>query len=312
MPVALTRPVRFATGGDTQADDKRFGTTNRMVVAKDVDFVVIGGDLAYSNGDPRLVRREEEWFETVSNTLVTGDGRLIPLIAATGNHEVFSSRDTTEAFRRMIDSTGVELGRATYYRALHAHVRDPQYGAIDVGDYLSLFLLNTDHSSPVAGAQSRWLAQALSQRAGVPFLFPIYHVPAYPSVRAYSGTTSARIRQHWVPLFEQAGVRLAFENHDHAYKRSVPLREGRRDSTGVIYMGDGAWGAGPRMIGRDNQEKAEWYLERYQSVNHAIVVTLTPGRSRLEVFTSEGALLDSLTVPARRSGAAPVVGSAGR
>ncbi len=301
MPAALTRPVRFATGGDTQADDKRFGTTNRMVAAKDVDFVLIGGDLAYSNGDPRLVKREEEWFETVTQSLVTPSGRLIPLIAAIGNHEVFSARDTAAAFKRMVDSTGVELGRATYYRALHAHVRDPQYGAIDVGDYLTVLLLNSDHSSPVIGAQTEWLRRSLEQRPGVPFVFPIYHVPAYPSVRAFSGTTSARIRQHWAPLFETHGVRLAFENHDHAYKRSVPLRNGQRDTDGVIYLGDGAWGAGPRVIGRDNDAKPEWYLERYESKNHAILVTLTGPSAHLDVFTSEGVLLDSLTVPNRRA-----------
>jgi acid phosphatase type 7 len=306
MPATLTRPIRFATGGDTQSDDKRFGTTNRMVAAKDVDFVLIGGDLSYSNGDPRLVKREQEWFETITNSLVTPSGRLIPLIAAIGNHEVFSTRDTAATFKKMVDSTGVELGRATYYRALHAHVRDPQYGAIDVGDYLSLFLLNSDHSSPVIGAQTEWLRKSLAQRANVPFAFPVYHVPAYPSVRAFTGTTSARIRQHWVPLFENTGIRLAFENHDHAYKRSVPLRNGQRDSSGVIFMGDGAWGAGPRVIGRDSQNTPEWYLERYESMNHAIFVTLTAGSSRVEVYTSEGTLLDSLTVGGRRMASPPM------
>src|SRR5688500_5621220 len=107
MPRRLTRPVRFATGGDTQAEDASFGATNRMVARHDVDFVLLGGDLAYSNGDPRLVAREEMWFETASRTLVTRNRRLIPVVAAIGNHEVFSNRDTSAATRRMIDSTGV-------------------------------------------------------------------------------------------------------------------------------------------------------------------------------------------------------------
>ena len=299
MPAQLTRPISFATGGDTQADDARFGATNRAVARRNVDFVIFGGDLAYSNGDPRLVAREEEWFETVSNTLVTPDGRLIPVIAAIGNHEVFSARDSTAATARMVSETGVKLGDPTFYRALHAHGRDPQYGTIDVGDYLSIVLLNTGHTAAIAGAQTAWLKKTLAERGAVPHLYPIYHVPGYPSVRSFDGANSAQVRQHWAPLFDDAGVRLAFENHDHAYKRTLPIRGGQRDSAGVVYIGDGAWGAGPRPIGRDQKGQPAWYLDKTASVNHGILVTLERTGARLEVIDSTGAMLDSLRVPTR-------------
>jgi hypothetical protein len=302
MPTGLSRPVVFAAGGDTQADDARFGVTNRAVAARDVDFVLIGGDLAYSNGDPRLVRREEEWFETVSSTLRTRDGRLIPLVAAIGNHEVFSNRDTAEANRRMMAQTGVKLGEATYYSVLHAHAasnptRDaPNYRALDIGNYLSIVMLDTDHTAPVAGAQSTWLRETLAARAQVPWVFPIYHVPAYPSVRSYGERTSARVREHWAPLFDTANVRVAFENHDHAYKRTHPLRGGQADSTGVIYLGDGAWGAGARTLGRDQEGETPWYLARAESVNHAILVTLDARVAFFEVIESNGTTIDRITV----------------
>jgi hypothetical protein len=308
MPAVLSRPVVFAAGGDTQADDARFGTTNRAVVARDVDFVLIGGDLAYSNGDPRLVRREEQWFETASTSLRTRDGRLVPLMAAIGNHEVFSNRDTSEANVRMIAETGVTLGAATYYSVLHAHAaghpaRDaPNYRALDVGDYLSIVMLDTDHTAPVAGAQSTWLRDALAARAQVPWVFPIYHVPGYPSVRSYGERTSARVREHWAPLFDAANVRVAFENHDHAYKRTHPLRGGQVDSSGVIYLGDGAWGAGARAIGQYQQDETPWYLARAESVNHAIIVTLDAHAAVFEVIESTGTTIDRITVarPGRR------------
>src|SRR5688572_11769537 len=299
LPRRLTRPVRFATGGDTQADDARFGATNRMVARHDVDFVLLGGDLAYSNGDPRLVGREETWYETVSRSLVTRDRRLIPVVAAIGNHEVFSNRDTSAATRRMIDSTGVRLGDATYYRVLHAHARDRQYRVFDVGDYLSLILLNTGHTADVAGAQTEWLRETLAARANVPHVFPVYHVPGYPSVRAFDGPTSVQVREHWVPLFERSGVRAAFENHDHAYKRTPAIRAGRRDSTGVVYVGDGAWGAGVRPIGLEHGGEPAWYLERSASVNHGILVTLDGATARVEVRDTTNALVDRVRLRAR-------------
>lgn len=310
MPARLTRPVRFATGGDTQADDARFGATNRLVAQQNVDFVLLGGDLAYSNGDPRLVKREEEWFETVSKTLVTPEGRIIPVIAAIGNHEVFSERDTSAATAKMVTETGVKLGDATYYRVLHAHARAPQYESIDVGDYLSLVLLNTGHTATISGEQTAWLRRTLASRTAVPHLFPIYHVPGYPSVRAYDAGNSTQVREHWAPLFDSTGVRIAFENHDHAYKRTYPIRRGRVDSTGVVYIGDGAWGAGPRPIGRDHKGAAEWYLEKTASVNHGIIVTLDGASARLEVMDTTGALVDSLRVtrrlPAKLAASQPV------
>lgn len=301
MPATLTRAIRFATGGDTQAGDATFGATNRMVAAQDVDFVLLGGDLAYSNGDPRLVKREEEWFETVTKTLVTKDGRLIPVIAAIGNHEVFSARDTAAAFQQMIQQTGVKFGEATYYQRLHAHARDRQYGIVDVGNYLSLVLLNTAHTAAIGGEQTEWLRGELAKRTSVPHIFPVYHVPGYPSVRSFDASNSAQVREHWAPLFEDAGVRVAFENHDHAYKRTPPVRAGQRDTSGVVYIGDGAWGAGPRPIARDHKQPV-WYLEKTSSVNHAIIVTVVQGNARLEVRDSTGAMVDSLRVLRRASG----------
>jgi acid phosphatase type 7 len=298
MPARLTRPVRFAAGGDTQAGLAQFGPMNRIAAGQDVDFVLLGGDLAYSNGDPRQVAREETWYETVTQTLVTRDGRLIPVIAAIGNHEVFSSRDTTESTARTMRETGVRLGDSRYYTALHAHARDRQYGVIDVGDYLSLVLLNTGHTSPVQGAQTEWLQGALAARTAVPFLFPVYHVPGYPSVRSFAGSTSVLVREHWAPLFEQFGVRVAFENHDHAYKRTYPIRAGRRDSTGVVYIGDGAWGVTPRPIGREHTEPA-WYLETAKSVNHGIFVTLSERSARFEMIDTAGVRFDTYGAPAR-------------
>lgn len=298
MPARLTRPIRFAAGGDTQAGETTFGPMNRIAASRDVDFVLLGGDLAYSNGDPRLVAREEAWYETVTRTLVTRDGRLIPVIAAIGNHEVFSSRDTSEATARMMRETGVRLGDSPYYTALHAHARRRQYSVIDVGDYLSLVLLNTGHTAPVEGAQTAWLQDALRQRPTVRYVFPIYHVPGYPSVRVFEGSTSMLVREHWAPLFERFGVRVAFENHDHAYKRTYPIKGGRRDSTGVVYIGDGAWGAVPRPIGRDRTEPA-WYLETAKSTNHAIFVTLDARAARFEMVDTMGVRFDTHRAPVR-------------
>jgi hypothetical protein len=228
------------------------------------------------------------------------------VIAAIGNHEVFSSRDTTAATAQMIRETGVKLGESPYYSALHAHARDRRYHVMDVGNYLSLVLLNTGHTAAISGAQAAWLGSELAKRAAVPHVFPIYHVPGYPSVRAFEASNSTEIRTHWAPLFEQSGIRVAFENHDHAYKRTFPMKAGQRDSTGVIYVGDGAWGAAPRPIGREHKEPVS-YLEKSRSANHGIFVTLDRRAARFEVVDTTGVVFDTLVTPVRKSASASVL-----
>jgi 3-phytase len=299
LPAGGERPIRFATGGDTQYAEESFGRMNRAVAAYDLDFVLFGGDLSYANGDPRRVERKEIWFETITRTLVADGNRLIPVIAAIGNHEVWEQRRLSEGedAKAFMAQWGVTERQATFYEHLFAFPRGKTYGVLDVGKYLSLVLLDSDHMAEVEGKQTAWLSSVLATRRDVPHVFPVYHVPAYPSVRSFEGSTSRQIREHWVPLFERYGVRVAFENHDHVYKRTLPLRRGEFDPTGIIYMGDGAWGVSTREIGRDQGGEPAWYLERSASTNHAIIVTLDGPHQHFLVIDHLGEIVDEY--PAR-------------
>ncbi|MCC5790859.1 MAG: hypothetical protein JJT75_14615 [Opitutales bacterium] len=36
---------------------------------------------------------------------------------------------------------------------------------------------------------------------------------------------SILVREHWIPLFDaQTNIQVAFENHEHTYKRTPPIR----------------------------------------------------------------------------------------
>jgi hypothetical protein len=105
------------------------------------------------------------------------------------------------------------------------------------------------------------------------------------------GQTHSRIREHWVPLFEKYGVKMAFENHDHVYKRTYPIRNNAVSSDGVVYIGDGAWGVGTREVGRDHKGQ-EWYLKRAVSDRHAVIVTIHGTLQHLLVVNEEGIIID--------------------
>ena len=62
----------------------------------------------------------------------------------------------------------------------------------------------------------------------------VLHVPAYA---VHSDTTAEKVKENWVPIFEQYGADLVFEGHQHVYSRSYPMYEGRINyEQGVTYI----------------------------------------------------------------------------
>ncbi len=291
MPETAHRPIRMVVGGDVLHREEWMEQVNRQAMRFDPDFIAWGGDLAYSDGRPDRVEREYTFFRIMRDTLIAEDGRVVPVLMGIGNHEIRGGyywghdrgRDAYE------DSDEFREEVAPYYYNLFAFPGHPGYGYLDFGDYISLIFLDSDHSGPVEGAQTEWLRDTLADRQDFTHLFPIYHVPAYPSVRSFDGGVSRRIREHWHPVFEEYGVRMAFEHHDHAYKRTVPIRGEAEHEDGIVFIGDGAWGVGERAV---HDARETWYLERSESIRHLILVSIQDESVDVKMIDREGRLID--------------------
>lgn len=249
-----TAPVRFATGGDMgpcTSAEKLLEQAAKL----DPMFIAIGGDIAYANGDLKLLPKWDRWFEQWADFAVTPDGRDIPMIQALGNHEVNKS-----------DSTDFE-DRSPFYMAYFSHQADKVYYVRPISERVVLFVLDSGHLVPHGGAQRDWLASALEQHKDVSYRFAMYHVPLYPSHRPFDDSRSQAGREHWLPLFDQYKLTTAFENHDHTLKRTKLLRNGEESADGTLYLGDGCFGVPPRTVeGRHYEvhsaQKAHfWFVE---------------------------------------------------
>jgi hypothetical protein len=201
--------------------------------------------------------------------MVTPDGCLIPMVLAIGNHEVHGYYDQTP-------------DRATSFYALFGFPGPEGRGVLDFGDYMSVIVLDSSHTHDVAGEQTQWLESVLAARTDVPHLFAIYHIPAFPSVRGFDGRLQTAVRTNFVPLFEEYGLDVAFENHDHAYKRTPLIN-------GVLYLGDGCWGVAPRRV---HDAARTWYLERSESRNHVFVTTIQGDTRVHEAIDPDGVIFD--------------------
>lgn len=286
MPKDLNQhPVRFITGGDMFHERKWMDAMNALAGKYDPAFVMIGGDLAYTcaqTNRPEDMARWAPFFESWKQNARTPDGRLVPLLVTIGNHEV-------------IGAWGQSSKNAVGYYTQFAMPGPQGYNCLDAGNYLSIFLLDSGITHPVVGAQTEWLKESLAKRRKIPHIFPIYHVPAYPSYRddehGDSGTLTQQMRDNWCPLFEKYGVKIVFENHDHTFKRTHPIRDGKVDPAGITYLGDGAWGVKLRV---PNPEKPRWYVAQSGSIRHMYLVTLYPDQRHVVAINDQGQIFDEV------------------
>jgi hypothetical protein len=272
-PAHLDRPLVFAAGGDAR-DTDRAALVSRQAVKCDPLFALIGGDLGWGDGErpDDYVRFLEGW----QPTLITRDGRLIPSVFCIGNHEVIGGNKKTR-------------GESLVFNTLVGLFPEHNYNVLDFGDYLSLILLDSEHTETIDGPQKKWLEETLQARKSVPHVLAAYHVPAFPSNRDPNESASTRIRQHWLPLLEKSPVRVVFESHDHTYKRTKPIKGIMPSRDGIVFLGDGAWGMEPREVRSPSET---WYLAKAKSVMHFLRVTLDGSRQSFEAIDTKGRVFD--------------------
>jgi len=155
-------------------------------------------------------------------------------------------------------------------------------------------VLDSSHIARHGGAQAAWLAEELASLADVPFTFACYHVPLFPGFRLPTGAYVKRGREHWLPLFDRYELTAAFENHDHMFKRAKRIRHLRPDPDGTLYLGDGSWGKGPRLVRgpRRTDKVRRWYVERLESKGHVWVVDVSAQKVTYTAIDRRGAVFD--------------------
>ncbi|MBN8526646.1 MAG: metallophosphoesterase [Planctomycetes bacterium] len=285
-PAKLDRPLRVVNGGDTMHKPEWLAKTAKVMCAKDPDLIVLGGDLAYEDG--RNGERVAVWIRTWAESAVAPDGRAIPFVSCIGNHEVQGHYNGTPE-------------KAPFYFAMLPIGATPLH-SVDVGDEISFILLDSGHVTKVAGKQTEWLHGELAARSKRPAVIPVYHYPAWPVVKVPKGgkdpsdnEISKQIRANWVPLFEAAGVRVALEHDQHTYKRTVPLKAGQPDPTGIIYLGDGAWGVDVRKV-----FPGLTWLAKGAEVRHGYLLEIARGGGiAVTAIDEDGTVFDQVSIAPR-------------
>jgi predicted MPP superfamily phosphohydrolase len=207
----------FIYMGDSQADPDTGDYTawGRLLqqAANDESqpaFIMIGGDLVNDGNN------QDEW-----DAFFTSGGEALErlkLYPAMGNH------DNTDLYKAIFDlpDNGPEGKEEAFY-------------SFDYGDAHFTVM-----DSNVMGAANQedieWLKKDLSQTDKT-YKIVMFHHPAYIAVDIPKDAMRAEVIQDaFVPIMEEAGVDLVMSGHQHVYMRTYPLRNGKPNSEGIVYL----------------------------------------------------------------------------
>jgi hypothetical protein len=223
-PNSSNDQVSFIAGGDSRDNRPVRTKANKLVPKLFATAVLFNGDFIGLDNEKQWIEWFADWEKTISI-----DGRVTPMIVTRGNHEL-SNKDLVKLFD--------VPNKKVYYSSTFS------------GDLLHIVSLNSEIHK--FGRQKLFLKQALAKHADYHWQIAQYHRPVRAHVKSKKEMETQY--KHFVPLFEQyANLPLCLENDSHTFKVTWPIvsskdsssAEGfkRDDINGIIYAGEGCWGA---------------------------------------------------------------------
>ncbi len=219
---------KFVSAGDSRGGYDDISANIGTIVEK-------GGSFWVFNGDMTNMGTMREWYQWFGAMAPFMEGHV--LMPVPGNHEVFEP---------------VYYGQFALPREEDLPEDLQEFAwSFDYGN--AHFIGLNSNSEDLVVAQKEWLQNdlaAANEDPDIVWKFVMFHQPAYSS--GHHGSTDY-VQQHWVPIFEQYGVDMVFNGHDHDYERSKPIKDGQvaEDGNGVIYVVIGAFFAPGYSVGSD-------------------------------------------------------------
>ena len=257
--VSRDSPFRFAYYGDNKNGPHMHRRNALQISAEKPNIVLQCGDLV-NRGN--IYSQWERLFFTPAKPLIDH----VPIYPSLGNHE-----DNAEHYFQFFSLPRTESWYSFEYGNAHFVVLDS----------------NEDHlieGSP----QVEWLIEDLKGSQAT-WKFVSFHHPPFTAGGNYYTSHRVRLKNLLHPIFEQYGVDIVFNGHDHNYERSRPIisREGKRP---VTYVVNGNGGTPLRYVG-----EREWTLVSKRVFGYTLV-DIHGSRLELRAKTIDGDVFDTLVI----------------
>ncbi len=275
--------ISFIYFGDAQNDVKSMwsrtirGAYSQMPKA---DFLLHAGDLI---NRPNRDHEWGEWFYAGGWIY-----RMMPSIATPGNHEYqYVSQDERTLSRHWnptftLPKNGPERLKETVYTIDYPNIK-----------IISLNSQAFKGSKEDSTAQVDWFKAILENNDKKWTIVTMHH----PIFSSSVGRDNVRLRNAFQPLFEEYGVDIVLQGHDHTYGRGTNLPLGKRKTlAGPMYV---VSVSGPKMYPSglsDWMQRAAANTQLYQ------LLTVEGDELRFKAYTAADELYDAFTIAKQADG----------
>lgn len=241
--------------GDTRTNPRAHQKVVDAMLAMQPEIVFHTGDLVANGLDARQWKTFNEITAKLRDTAV-----FFPVL---GNHERNSP---------------------IYFETFDLPNNERWY-TVDTRDGIHFILLDSTTDTGPNSEQYKWLENDLrSFGQQAKFTVVLFHHPPF-STGHHSGD-EAGIRETLVPLFQQYGVDLVLNGHDHCYERSL--------HNGIYYIVTGGGGA-PLYSQKETSPYSQLYIKEY----HFCKVSVYNGQLSVTAYSADLAVLDRITIDPR-------------
>ena len=203
--------IEFVELGDNQDGPEIFAQLTREIAALDPDFVLHAGDCV-QNG------QREDYRNTFFGPFF-GLGNHAPLVMAEGNHETYSSgifvnNASRALWEEYVDQPGDEHCFGFRWGSLFVLVLDTEQHH---GNGTAQFACAEEHLKSEASKTATFRTAIFHRPALVEWWDSVASFPS-PVTFFAGGMDAPDVREALAPLFEQHGVQLVFNGHNHLYQ----------------------------------------------------------------------------------------------
>ena len=276
LPKGSRLPFRFAVYGDTReaawyedivaayGDNDDHLPVCQSMASKAPDFVLHVGDFALDGTDMDDVIN---FFDVEKDLL-----RNHPLVPTYGNHEFSGGSGTGNTYFDSYFMSSGNSGDFAYYSYNYGnvHVLVINTGVhIDNNDSYDLLLPGTPQYNFIQSD-----LQNAAADSDIDHIFVSLHVPVHSASSWGDNPTLVNTLR---PLFEQNGVKVVFEGHDHDYQHL--------EKNGIHYILSGGGGSPILKMGDISSDAT---IHKYEDVLNYVIVDVNDTSLVLETYKVQG------------------------
>jgi hypothetical protein len=260
----------FLAIGDSRSGMKIWNQVASLANNITPDFTIFSGDIVNNGGS---TADWENWFKN-GKTFI--ENNLI--FHSMGNHDAASVPTYQNVFE--LPKSAPEKGTNLYY-------------SFTYGEALFISLNSEDAGNE---EQYKWLVKTLKDNADMKWKIIFFHRPFY-TIGAHAGEMDPYFGTWW-KAFDDYGVDLIVNGHDHMYERTKPLNRNVSTTVPVAQYGSEpgqgrceivCGGAGAPLY----SGKANWFIEVFQSKYNLCKFDVTKNSIRNTTYDNNGNILDS-------------------